>query len=55
MEQGIEQIPFIAHESAMYHADSTNKRLLLVNILLSLLIIGSSICTVGMYLKRQNK
>ena len=45
MEQDIEQIPFIAHESAMYHADKTNRRLLAANIFLFLLLIGSSVCS----------
>jgi hypothetical protein len=55
MEQASNTIPLIAHESALYDADRKNKRLLFTNILLILLIIGSSICTGVMYLKQHDK
>ena len=55
MEQETNTIPFIAHESAMYQADKKNKRLLTVNILLILFIIGKAICTEVMYLRQLNK
>lgn len=54
MEQEKNTIPFIAHESAMYYSDRKNKRLLITNILLFLLFIGSAICTGAMYQRQHD-